>query len=173
MTSGSAFATPSAHLQAPAPHLIVISPNCSLTPKSATVFLAATGGATFLIAAVMAIKGLWPILPFAGLEIALLVWATRLSMRRGADRETLEITDSSITVELIEGSYREFTVFPRHWAKVKLRAPQHGLHPLRLCLESQGRSLEIGRFLAEDERRELAARLKQLIGNVNESPDLR
>jgi uncharacterized membrane protein len=173
MTSGSAVATPSAHLPAPEPHLIVISPNCSLTPKSANVFLLATGGATFLIALSLAIQGLWPVLPFAGAEIALLVWATRHSMRRGADRETLEITDNSVTVELIRGSHREFTVFPRHWARVKLRAPQHGLHPVRLCLESQGRSCEIGRFLVEDERRELAVRLRQLIGNINASPDLR
>ena len=39
-------------------------------------------------------------------------------------------------------------------------------------LESHGRACEVGRFLTEDERRSLAARLKQLVGNVNESPAL-
>jgi uncharacterized membrane protein len=39
-------------------------------------------------------------------------------------------------------------------------------------LESHGRACEVGRFLREDERRNLAVRLKQLVGNVNESPAL-
>ena len=32
---------------------------------------------------------------------------------------------------------------------------------------------EVGSFLTEDERRSLAARLKQVVGNMNESPALR
>ena len=39
-------------------------------------------------------------------------------------------------------------------------------------LESRGRTAEVGRFLTEDERRSLAARLKQLVGNANEPPAL-
>jgi uncharacterized membrane protein len=37
-------------------------------------------------------------------------------------------------------------------------------------LESRGQACEVGRFLTEDERRTLAARLKQLVGTVNEPP---
>jgi len=173
MTSGSASVTLEGRLPGSEPHRIVIAPNCSLTPLTATLFLLATGGATFLIATVLAFKGLWPILPFAGVEIGLLVWATLHSIRRGRDREIIEIKPDAITIELSQGAHREFTVFPRHWAKVKLHAPQHGLHPSRLCLESHGRACEVGRFLTEDERRGLAVRLKQLIGNVNESPGSR
>jgi uncharacterized membrane protein len=65
------------------------------------------------------------------------------------------------------------SVFPRHWVKVKLHAPLAALHPSRLLLESHGRACEVGKFLTEDERRSLAARLKQVVGNVNESPALR
>lgn len=166
MTSGSTVATSSAPSRTSSPHQIVISPNCSLTPRTATVFLCATGGATFLIAGFIASKGLWPVLPFAGLEVGLLVWATLHSMRRGRDREILEIDGNTVSVELIRGRHRQITVFPRHWTKVKLRAPQHGLHPSRLSLESQGRACELGTFLTEEERCSLADRLKQLIGNV-------
>lgn len=166
MTSGSTVATSSAPARDSSPHQIVISPNCSLTPRTATLFLCATGGATFLIAGFMASKGLWPILPFAGLEVALLVWATMHSIRRGRDREILEIDGNTVTVALMKGSHRQITVFPRHWTKVKLRAPLHGLHQSRLTLESQGRACEVGAFLTEDERCSLAERLKLLIGNV-------
>ena len=92
----------------------------------------------------MATKGLWPILPFAGLEVALLVWATVHCIRRGRAREIVEIDRNSVSVELIKGSYRQITVFPRHWTKVKLRAPLQRLHPSRLTLESQGRPCEVG-----------------------------
>ncbi len=166
MTSGSTVATSSAPTRDPSPHQIVISPNCSLTPRTAALFLCATGGATFLIAGFMATKGLWPILPFAGLEVALLVWATLHSIRRGRDREILEINGNTVKVELIKGSHRQITVFPRHWTKVKLRAPLHGLHPSRLTLESRGRTCEVGTFLTEEGRFSLAERLKQLVGNV-------
>jgi uncharacterized membrane protein len=166
MTSGSTVATSSAPARNSSPHQIVISPNCSLTPRTATLFLCATGGATFLIAGFMASKGLWPILPFAGVEVGLLVWATLHSVRRGRDREIVEIDAYTVSVELLKGSHRQITVFPRHWTKVKLRAPLHGLHPNRLTLECQGRTCEVGTFLTEDERDGLAQRLKELVGNV-------
>ena len=166
MTSGSTVATSGAPARDSSTHHIVISPNCSLTPNTTLVFLGATGGATFLVAGVMASKGLWPILPFAGLEVALLIWATLHSIRRGRDREILEIDANTVSVEFIRGPHRQITVFPRHWTKVKLRAPLHGLHPSRLTLESQGRTCEVGAFLTEDERSGLAGRLRQLIGKV-------
>ncbi len=165
MTTGSTVATASAPGRDSSPLQIVISPNCSLTPRTATLFLCVTGGATFLIAGFMASKGLWPILPFAGLEVALLVWATLHSIRKGRDREILEVDGNTVSVQLVRGRHRQITVFPRHWTKVKLRAPLHGLHPSRLSLETQGRSCEVGTFLTEEERCSLAERLKQLLGN--------
>lgn len=172
MASGLAFVTPEGPTPPAAPCRIVLTPNCSLTPRTATYFLVATGGLTLLIAFVLAFQGLWPILPFAGAEVALLVWATCHSMRKGRDCETLLISETEVTIETLRSKRRETTVFPRHWAKVKLHAPQQGLHPGRLTIESHGRACEVGRFLTEDERRGLGARLRQLIGNVNESPSL-
>lgn len=173
MTSGIAFVTSEGGTLPPAPLRIELKPNCSLTLRTACYFLLATGGMTLAIAVILAFKGLWPILPFAGAEVALLVWATRHSMQRGQDYEVLEIGEREITIESVQKTSREITVFPRHWARVKLHAPHSGLHPGRLAIESHGRSREVGRFLTEDERRNLSVRLKQLIGNVNESPSLR
>jgi uncharacterized membrane protein len=111
-------------------------------------------------------------LPFAGLEIALLCWAVRTSMRAGARQETITITADRVMVERRDVHGDRLSVFPRHWVRVKLHAPLAALHPQRLMLESQGRCCEVGEFLTEDERRGLAVRLKQLVGNMNESPAL-
>jgi uncharacterized membrane protein len=116
--------------------------------------------------------GFWPVLAFAVLEMLFLCWAVRASMRSGMVSETITITPDQVTIEHREEANHRFAVFPRHWARVTLHAPQAALHPSRLVLESHGRACEVGRFLTEDERRNLAVRLKQLVGNVNESPAL-
>ena len=116
--------------------------------------------------------GFWPVLLFAVLEILGLMWAVHASMRSGMIHETITITDDSVTIEHHERGHKQLAVFPRHWARVTLHAPLAALHPTRLLFESHGRACEVGRFLTEDERRGLAVRLKQLVGNVNESPAL-
>lgn len=148
-------------------------PRCSLTPRGARVFVLTVAAGTFAVASFFALQGFWPILPFAGLEIALLAWAVRASMRKGAEREIIIVSEDFVTVQRHCARGDDSSVFPRHWVKVKLHAPLAALHPSRLLLESHGRACEVGRFLTEDERRSLAARLKQVVGNVNESPALR
>ncbi len=153
-------------------HVLELTPRCSLTPSGARAFVAIVGATTFGVAVLFALQGLWPVLPFAGLEIALLAWAVRASMREGSKRETITLDDQSITIRRRSQAGEHFLVFPRHGSKVKLHAPSTALHPSRLTLESPGQACEVGRFLTEDERRSLAARLKQLVGNANEPPAL-
>ena len=131
-------------------HRIELAPNCSLTPQGARLFVGSLALVTFTVAGWFAARGLWPVLPFAGVEIGLLAWAVRASLRRGSRR----------------------TVFPRHWSRVTLRDPRPAPHPSRLTIESHGRACEVGRFLTEDERRRLAARLERLVGKTSESPAL-
>jgi uncharacterized membrane protein len=152
--------------------VVTLTPHRSLTPKTARIFIASVALGTFSVAGVFTMQGFWPVLPFAGIEIAVLIWAVRASMRSGRERETITITNDSITVERCSYRGAKLSVFPRHWARVKLRVPLVALHPSRLTLESHGRACELGRFLTEEERRSLAVRLKQLVGNVNESPTL-
>jgi uncharacterized membrane protein len=149
------------------PRVLELTPRCSLTPMSARVFVGIVGATSFAVAGVFAAQGLWPVLPFAGLEIALLAWAVRASMRDGSQRETITIDEHCITLRRSDAAGEHFSVFPRHGSRVTLRTPQTTLHPSRLLLESRGRVCEVGRFLTEDARQSLAARLQQLVGNVN------
>src|SRR5687768_4915549 len=98
--------------------LIELTPRCALTPTSARVFLAIVGATTFGVAAVYALQGMWPVLLFAGPEIALLAWAVRASMRAGSKRETIVIDEQSITVRRSGPAGEHFSVFPRHGSKV-------------------------------------------------------
>lgn len=151
---------------------IQLSPNCSLTPRAALLFFGSICGVTFSIALMMALKGLWPIFPFAGLEMLVLGWALQVSLRRRHYLQTITVTDQQIAVETCERKHSERIVFPRHWAQVRLRRADTHLHPSRLTIESHGRSYEVGGFLTEEERRALASRLMHSVGRVNESPPL-
>ena len=155
------------------PLRIEICPNCSLSVRGARLFFAAACIAPGGIAIVLALKGFWPVLPFAGLEMALLGWALRVCLERRFHSQTITVTDADVSIDTRARARREHVVFPRHWAQVKLRRPAARLHPSRLTIESHGRQCELVSFLTEEERRGLALRLERLIGRVNESPSWR
>ncbi|HLQ08367.1 MAG TPA: DUF2244 domain-containing protein [Steroidobacteraceae bacterium] len=152
------------------PLRIEICPNCSLSVRGAQVFFAAACVVPCGVGAFLACKGFWPILPFAGLEMALLGWALRVSLERRFHRQTITVSEADVSIESQVRERCARVVFPRHWAQVKLRRPAAVQYPSRLTIESHGRQCELGSFLTEEERRGLALRLQRLIGRVNESP---
>jgi len=153
-------------------YVLELRPNCSLTVRGALLFFGSLCLVSFGIAGLFVSRGFWPVLPFAGLEMLVLGWALVLTMRQRHVVERIEISHAEVAVEARSRRRRERIVFPRHWAKVTLRVSHTALHPSRLFIESQGRVFEVGRFLIEEERRALAARLQQLIGSMNSSPPL-
>ena len=146
-------------------------PHCSLSVRGAAVFFGSVCVPTFGIAGVATALGFWPVLPFAGAEMLLLGWALRLNMQRRFERETIQVTETEVIVEDAHANPSR-VVFPRHWARVKIRRPHSPLHRGQLVIESHGRGREVGKFLTEEERRHLAAELRLLIGDMNQSPEL-
>jgi uncharacterized membrane protein len=149
-----------------------IAPNCSLRPRAAALFFASICVISFSIAGTLALLGMWPVLPFAGLEMLLLGWALHASLRRRHHSQTILLTEHLVRVETRNGQRCEQIEFTRHWARVKLRRADTRLHPSRLLIESHGRSYEVGGFLNEEERRALAGQLMRSVGRINESPPL-
>ena len=126
---------------------------------------------TFGVAGAATLLGFWPVLPFAGAEMLLLGWALRSNMQRRFQRETIHITETEVVIEDTNGAPLRI-VFPRHWSRVKIRRPKSPLHRSQLVIESHGRSREVGKFLTEEERLQLADELRQLVGDMNRSPEL-
>jgi uncharacterized membrane protein len=150
---------------------IELAPHCSLSTRGALVFFGSVCLATFGVAGIATSLGYWPVLPFAGAEMLLLGWALHSNMQRRFEQETIDVTDAEVVIEYARGNPRR-VVFPRHWARVKIRRPKSPLHRGHLVIESHGRAYEVGKFLSEEERRQLAAKLGQLIGGMNRSPAL-
>jgi len=150
---------------------IELLPNCSLTTADAWRFFGLVAFTSLSIAGFFVANGYWPVLPFAGLELALLAFALATSLKRRHYLETVEISDSDITITSRGPRGDRATVFSRHWARVTLRGPR-GWQPARLLIESHGRACEIGAFLTEEERRALGRRLRALVGRTGESTAL-
>ena len=149
---------------------IEIRPNCALSTRAAVLFFLSVCIAPLGIASYLALRGFWPVLPFAGLELVVLGWALRGSLERRFWQQSVTLTPREVSVETRRRGQSAYVVFPRHWAQVKLRRPAASMHPSQLVIESHGRQCELGSFLTEEERRGLALRLQRLIGRVNESP---
>ncbi|MFO1400371.1 MAG: DUF2244 domain-containing protein [Steroidobacteraceae bacterium] len=156
----------------PAAETLILRPNCALTPRSAGLFYAGVCGTALAVALPFVLRGLWPILPFAGLELLLLGWALRASLARREHSQSIVVSDGTVEIDSQLPGEREHVVFSRHWAHVTLRRAVSPWHPSRLVIESHGRACEVGRFLTEEERRGVAGRLQRLVGHVNESPPL-
>jgi len=127
------------------------------------LFFGVTAAASLLLAGLLAARGFWPVLPFAGLELFALGVALGLSIRRGRYCEVISVYRDRIVMEKGVGRIEERIELPRHWARVELaRAPWRG-HPSRLLLRCHGKSWEVGAVLTESERESLRLRLAELI----------
>jgi uncharacterized membrane protein len=134
-------------------------PNQSLTrtqERFAFWSLAALCGAT---AVGFSLLGYWPILPFAGLEIGLLAWAFRALRSREGDYETLVIDGDSVVLEWHAGVHGERREMNRQWTRVVCDCRTPGRN-CRLSLSSHGRETEVGQYLSDEARLQLAATLR-------------
>jgi uncharacterized membrane protein len=138
------------------PQIWIAVPNRSLGPHGRTACLAAIAAITIAIGAGAAALGAWPVLPFAGLEVALVAAAFRVLARHDGDYERLEIEGGKVRLQTRRAA--RFHEMEGHapWARLLVRE-----RPGRcgLGLRYAGRTVEFGRLLTDGKRREWAAEL--------------
>lgn len=150
-------------------HSFELRPNSSLTPRAAAWFYGSLVAVLLCVAIGCAALGFWPVLPFAGLEAAVLFGAVTWVQRRARAREYIRVDAESVVVEKCMGEGRDCSrtawAFQRPWTRVELRAGRPAHWPSRLLFSSRGRSVEIGAFLTDGERRGLKERLAELLAD--------
>jgi uncharacterized membrane protein len=150
---------------------LVIRPNRSLSWRQSMVFLAAIALPLLLVSLVLAWRGFWLVLPFAGLELAALFAAIYVVSHAGQRCEVISIGDSVVTIEkgrdrgrrAERGGPEQRVEFARGWVKVELLTSTGRWHPKRLWIGASGKRVEVADFLAEEEKTELADELKRLL----------
>ncbi|MDX2458269.1 MAG: DUF2244 domain-containing protein [Gammaproteobacteria bacterium] len=141
----------------------VIRPNQSLSWLGAVKIYAAISLCCLGIGVFYALHGFWPVLPFAGLEVVVLGIAFYLCHARSQLREVISVNVDVVTVERGRHRAQEHWECPRAWARISLQRSPLAWYPSRLAIAFQGRQVEIGKFLTEQERCELAEELEYTI----------
>jgi uncharacterized membrane protein len=136
---------------------LTLKRNCSISPAGLLCVFAALSLAAVAIGIGFAIAGAWLILPFAGLEVAMLGVAFVLYARRAADYERIELARGRLTVEVTEAARTaRYEIDPRR-ARVLLEKDEG--YGARVLLRGAEEELEIGRHLDALARVQFAAEL--------------
>ena len=144
--------------------IIEVWPYNSLKPKGFVLFL----GSTFFLISLPLLNVLgtavfWGILPFLLMAFVGVWFALRRSLN---DRQILEqLTLSQEEIALIRqnptGEHKRWVCSP-YWAKLKIYETE-GPVANYITLTGNGREVELGAFLSEDERKTLYEELEQLL----------
>ena len=144
----------------------VLGPNASLSVRGAWTFMLLVSFATLGAATWCAVHGFWPVLPFAGLELAAVGWALSVSMRRSRYREVVSFDRDRVRIEfgMVGRGAAVQVELPRAWTRAWIeRDPERRHAPTRLLLGSSGQRVNVGRCLTDEEREALAVRFGTLL----------
>jgi uncharacterized membrane protein len=139
----------------------LIKRNCSASPAFLAFVFASMVGVSFVFGLAFALRGLWGILPFVGLELVAVAAAFVCYGRHANDYERIELGAQVVEIERVEAARSTVMTLTRPWARVELEEPQSGWRgKVRVFLAAGGERVEVGRLLAEDRRAALARELR-------------
>lgn len=146
---------------------VLVHPNQSLTAVQFWLAFGALAFITLALALLLAVLGLWLVVPVAVLHLAI-VWAGfYLAWRRSERVEFLRFDNNLLTVG--DSLHGELARFPTAWVRLIERQVGYMEAP-RLFLTAYGQLLEVGRDVGPAERKSLGAMLRQAIHDFASLP---
>lgn len=141
---------------------VMITRNSSLSTSQIKMIVGFIAIVLGIIGAVFYSQGLWMVLPFAGFEMMAVAAAFYCCVRHKQDYEMVKIDENHIQVIRQVAHREQVYEFQTHWTSVFLEFTR-GWYPSRLWVASKGQHVELGQWLTDAERQQLATRLKYLI----------
>lgn len=132
--------------------------NCSLTPRQTlAAFIALCASAFAVGVAFMLLHGTWIVLGFATIEIFAVGVAFLHYARHATDREHIALTGNCLLVE----QFNAGTVLQTRLdaGRIQVVPPRNGRE--MIVLEARGTRIEVGRFVTEAVRRQVALELRR------------
>lgn len=144
---------------------LIIRPNASMSLAQAKRVIAWMVVAALSIGGIFVVQGLWPILPFCGLEVAAFAVGLLASVRRNGYREVLCFDGDTIRVEIgmVQQTAASRLTLQRAQTRVLLERGPYRNSPTSLILSCCGQRVEIARCITDEERLALRQRIRQLI----------
>jgi uncharacterized membrane protein len=150
---------------------ITIRPNNSLSAKGRVRVMLFLILIISLVAIGFAKIGAWLVLPFAGLEIALVSYAFYVVYEHSGDFESITFNEDRLTIEKKIKEKLSKTEFKCYWVQITEREvvnTRGGKAKKGLYIRSHGKEVEFGRdFMTDGQRSLLAHELKQKLRNIH------
>ena len=146
-------------------YLITLSPNSSLTGVYRIIFLASISFICVGIATVFYFFGAYLILPFAGIEIAILLIAFYLSFKWSSRKELIYISQEVVKIE--KGIHKAEYLWEEFRTFTSFQIEKDANKSLRLSFRSKGDDVIVGDFLNEDDKNILINEIRNIIDELN------
>ena len=146
-------------------YLITLSPNSSLTGIYRIIFLASISFICVGIATVFYFFGAYLILPFAGIEIAILLIAFYLSFKWSSRKELIYISQEVVKIE--KGIHKAEYLWEEFRTFTSFQIEKDANKSLRLSFRSKGDDVIVGEFLNEDDKNILINEIRNIIDELN------
>jgi uncharacterized membrane protein len=136
--------------------------NCSMSPRQSALAYGSLCAGVLGVSLVFALYGLWFMLVFAVLETAGVGFALLHYARHATDHEYIALGDGCLLVERVQAGQVQRIHLDPCWTRIAVPTRRRQL----IHLESRGVRIEIGAFVSEKLRQQVATELKQeLRGN--------
>jgi uncharacterized membrane protein len=135
--------------------------NCSLTPgQVGKAYALICLGALGIALAIFMLHGIWFVFAFTLLELGGIALALLHYARHALDHEHIALSDGCLLVERIQAGRREQVRLDPNWTRVALPGPRSGC---LIRLEARGVQVEVGAFVSEARRQQVAVELKRAL----------
>lgn len=140
----------------------ILKPAPPLSLRVLNYVLLAVVAMNLVVATPFVLRGLWPVTPFMGLDVALLAWAFRASHDAARREEHVVLTPSRLSIARRAPDKREsVTEINPYWARVQMDDPPE--HWSQLTVWSHGKAIPLGAFLPPAERARFAETLRSAL----------
>lgn len=141
---------------------LVITPHAPLTWQGSLLILLILSTLIMGGAIISGLLGNWYAMPVSASLCIVIALAFRSGYRRTQRREVVKLVEDAVSIERGHEQPESRCTVPRARAEVLLQVSAPDAHEhLYLCSNEQ--KIEIGEFLEDDERRQLADSLRQLL----------
>ncbi len=142
---------------------IIVTGNRSMSWRANVVLAASLGAVSAIFGAGIAWFGFWMVLPFAGLEFLLVIFCLGRAYRKLGFTEVISLRGDNVVIETGYNQPDNTMELPRHWSKLKFDNPSSLFETGTLQIIANGRSMELGRLLNKEEKRELHRELQRAV----------
>lgn len=145
---------------------IVLAPNCSITWKELVIFYLFTCVIAIAIGLFFTLQGMWLVLPFSGLEMLALGIGLYVTSRKVYRKEVITLDPDRTRIEKGVQRVTQSWEFKTPWVRIIDEPRDARDSARRLAIGMHGAAVEVGSFLANSEKDELAFKLKDCIIRV-------